>query len=138
QFGTEAEEGISPELEKLSVSENIEPELLQRARDREEEERDLRVLDAYNRFESGLQEILANPESGLMELRAGDAQSAVFEVNDYFTEEGGVCATDCPMMKAVPGLWIFWNHGAGQQLMLLPVIRVRNIRTGRRLQPQQP
>ncbi|MFW5500510.1 MULTISPECIES: hypothetical protein [unclassified Maridesulfovibrio] len=88
-FGTEAEEGVSPELEKLKALENIEPELLQRARDREEEERDLRVLDAYNRFESGLQDILANPESGLMELRAGEAQSAVFEVNDYFTEEGG-------------------------------------------------
>ncbi|WP_320173791.1 hypothetical protein [Maridesulfovibrio sp.] len=88
-FAAEAKEDISPELEKLKALENIEPELLQRARDREEEERDLRVLDAYNRFENGLQDILSNPESGLMELQAGDAQSAVFEVNDYFTEEGG-------------------------------------------------
>ncbi|WP_421903878.1 hypothetical protein [Maridesulfovibrio sp.] len=88
-FGAEKESGISPELEKLTARENIDPELLRRARNREEEERDLRVLDAYNRFEVGLQEILAAPESGLMELRAGEAQSAVFEVNDYFTEEGG-------------------------------------------------
>ncbi|NDV24196.1 hypothetical protein [Desulfovibrio sp. JC022] len=88
-LGAEKEQMISPELERLSLRESLDPALLQRARDREEEERDLRVLDAYNRFESGLQEILANPESGLMILRAGDAQSAVFKVNDYFAEEGG-------------------------------------------------
>lgn len=95
-FGTEMNPAISPELEKLSVREGVDPELLKRARDREEEERDLRVLDAYNRFESGLQEILADPESGLMELRAGDAQSAVFKVNDYFAEEGGRLRDELP------------------------------------------
>ncbi|WP_415715297.1 hypothetical protein [Maridesulfovibrio sp.] len=95
-FGSEKEPGMSPELEKLAAREGVDPVLVQRARDREEEERDLRVLDAYNRFESGLQEILLDPESGLMLLRAGEAQSAVFKVNDYFTEEGGRLRDELP------------------------------------------
>lgn len=95
-FGAEMNPAMSPELEKLRACEGVDPEVLKRARDREEEERDLRVLDAYNRFESGLQKILADPESGLMELRAGDAQSAVFEVNDYFSEEGGRLRDELP------------------------------------------
>lgn len=88
-FGVEKESNISPNLEMLAGCDGVDSELFQRARDREDEERDLRVLDGYNRFEAGLQEILVNPESGLMELRAGDAQLAVFKVNDYFAEEGG-------------------------------------------------
>ncbi|WP_203544793.1 hypothetical protein [Desulfovibrio sp. JC010] len=95
-FGSEREPSMSPQMESLRSLEKVEPELLQRARDREEEERDLRVLDAYNSFEAGLQEILANPEYGVMQLRAGDAQSAVFEVNDYFTEEGGSLRDELP------------------------------------------
>ncbi|WP_321401185.1 hypothetical protein [Maridesulfovibrio sp.] len=95
-LGSEKEPGMSPELKKLAAREGVDPVLVQRARDREEEERDLRVLDAYNSFESGLQEILLDPESGLMLLRAGEAQSAVFKVNDYFTEEGGRLRDELP------------------------------------------
>jgi hypothetical protein len=95
-FGPEKETRMSPELERLAAIGGVDPDLLKRARDREEEERDLRVLDAYNRFESGLYNILADPKSGIMQLRAGDAQSAVFEVNDYFTEEGNRLCDELP------------------------------------------
>ncbi len=95
-LGTAKEPGMSPDLELLTARDGINPDLLQRARDREEEERDLRVLDAYNRFEIGLQEILRDPETGVMELRAGEAQAGVFVVNDYFAEEGGRLRDELP------------------------------------------
>ncbi|WP_320171472.1 hypothetical protein [Maridesulfovibrio sp.] len=98
--GTGSESGMfgsktSPAIERLAKY-RINPELLQRARDREAEERDIRVLDAYNRFESGLQEMLTAPGKGVMLREAGAAQSAVFEVNDYFSEQGGRLRDELP------------------------------------------
>lgn len=87
---------ISPEIELLSRRSNVDPDIMRRAYDREDEERDLRVLDAYNRFEGGLQEILTTPETGIMFREAGAAQSAVFEVNDYFSGEGGRLCDELP------------------------------------------
>lgn len=71
-------------------------EVLERARARADEERDLRVLDAYNRFEDGLQKILTAPETGVMQKRAGAAQAAVTEVNDYFSSEGSRLCDELP------------------------------------------
>lgn len=85
----EKHKAISPELENLGKRKGVDGAILQRAYDREDEERDLRVLDAYNRFEAGLQDILTTPETGVMQRQGGAAQSAVFEVNDYFAEQGG-------------------------------------------------
>ncbi len=87
---------MSPELESLGKRKDVDSEILQRAYDREDEERDLRVLDAYNRFEAGLQGILTKPETGVMQRKAGAAQSAVFEVNDYFAGEGGRLCDELP------------------------------------------
>ncbi|WP_320006780.1 hypothetical protein [Maridesulfovibrio sp.] len=95
-LGTAKESGLSPAMEQLTGLEGVDPDLLQRARDREEEERDLHVLDAYNRFELGLQAILRDPETGVMELRAGEAQAGVFVVNDFFAEEGGRLHDELP------------------------------------------
>ncbi|MBI9111118.1 hypothetical protein [Maridesulfovibrio ferrireducens] len=80
---------VSPEVELLLSKKDIAPELMKRAHDRQDEERDLRVLDAYNSFEAGLQEILNSPETGVLQRQAGAAQTATNEVNDYFSEEGG-------------------------------------------------
>ncbi|CCO23102.1 hypothetical protein [Maridesulfovibrio hydrothermalis] len=95
-FAGDKTKSISPDLENLTRKEGLDADILQRAHDREEEERDLRVLDAYNRFEAGLQDILTTPETGLMQRQAGAAQSAVFEVNDYFTEAGGRLRDELP------------------------------------------
>ncbi|OEU71255.1 MAG: hypothetical protein BA863_10850 [Desulfovibrio sp. S3730MH75] len=87
--GTNGQQKVSPEVELLLGNKEIAPELLKRAHDRQDEERDLRVLDAYNTFEIGLQEILNSPETGVMQRLEGAAQTATSEVNDYFAEEGG-------------------------------------------------
>ncbi|SMF32541.1 hypothetical protein [Desulfovibrio gilichinskyi] len=80
---------VSPEVELLLSRKDIAPELIRRAHDRQDEERDLRVLEAYNSFETGLQEILNSPKTGVMQQQADAAQNATNEVNDYFSEEGG-------------------------------------------------
>ncbi|WP_432738661.1 hypothetical protein [Maridesulfovibrio sp. FT414] len=89
----------SPELEYLSRNGNTDPDMIKRAMEREDEERDLRVLDAYNRFEAGLQEILTGKDSGVMVREGGAAQSAVFEVSDYFNEQGSRLRDELPDEK---------------------------------------
>ncbi|WP_051677122.1 hypothetical protein [Maridesulfovibrio frigidus] len=98
--GTNGQKKVSPEVELLLGNKEIAPELLQRARDRQDEERDLRVLDAYNTFEIGLQEILNSPETGVMQRMEGAAQTATSEVNDYFAEEGGKLLDKLPDEEA--------------------------------------
>ncbi len=83
-------------LESMISRNGVEPEVFDRASVREDEERDLRVLDAYNRFEDGLQKILSTPEVGVMQRKGGEAQSAVFEVSDYFSKEGGRLCDELP------------------------------------------
>ncbi len=94
--GTNGQKKVSPEVELLLGNKEIAPELLKRAHDRQDEERDLRVLDAYNTFEIGLQEILNSPETGVMQRLEGAAQTATREVNDYFAEEGGKLLDQLP------------------------------------------
>ncbi|WP_035074939.1 hypothetical protein, partial [Maridesulfovibrio zosterae] len=83
---------VSPELESLEKRRGVTKEIVQRAYDREDEERDLFVLDAYNRFESGIQELL----NTIMQREAEAAQSSVFEVKDYFMTEGGRIRDELP------------------------------------------
>ncbi len=87
---------VSPEVELLLSKKDIAPELIRRVHDRQDEERDLRVLDAYNSFEAGLQEILNSPKTGVMQQQAEAAQNATNEVNDYFSEEGGKLLDNLP------------------------------------------
>ena len=83
---------VSPELKSLEKRKGVTNEIIQRAYDREDEERDLLVLDAYNRFESGLQELL----NTVMQREAGAAQSSVYEVKDYFMAEGDRIRDELP------------------------------------------
>lgn len=87
---------VSPDVALLLGKKDIAPELIRRAHDRQDEERDLRVLDAYNSFETGLQEILNSPKTGVMQQQAGAAQNATNEVNEYFSGEGGKFLDNLP------------------------------------------
>jgi hypothetical protein len=67
-----------------------------RAAERDDEIRDLHVLEAFAMLEQGLRELLHSPDTGVLSTRDRDAQGCTRRVSEFFDTEGGKILNDLP------------------------------------------